>query len=101
MNYFKFKIIYDPKKNCHICYSPFDHSINKPFQLNCPHTFFSSCLKKIDENRCPSCKQIFYVKHSNNALLELIPESSYDKIKNKSLITLISLSKKKSNANTT
>jgi hypothetical protein len=72
--------------NCEICFSSFDHSIHKPFMLSCPHTFCLSCVNKLF--KCPTCNIYFHVKHPNIALLRLIPESTYDKLKTESQKTL-------------
>ena len=70
---------------CQICFNSYDHSIRKPYSLSCPHTFCICCLEKLKGNKCPSCNLSIINKNPNLALLEFIPESSYDKIKAESL----------------
>ena len=67
--------------NCQICLNSFDHSIHKPYMLSCPHTFCLSCINKLTANKCPVCNIEIKAKNSNIALLGLIPESLYDKLK--------------------
>jgi len=74
------------KMNYTICLEPFDHSINKPYSLSsCPHTFCASCLKRLNTNKYPICAKQIASKNTNIALLELIPESEYDKLKAETL----------------
>jgi hypothetical protein len=77
--------------NCEICLEPFDHSIHKPHHLECPHTYCLSCLKKLTNNKCPTCNKVFNQKNPNMALLKLIPESIYDKLKGEVLKACIEL----------
>ena len=77
--------------NCEICLEPFDHSIHKPHHLECPHTYCLSCLKKLTNNKCPTCNKLFNQKNPNMALLKLIPESIYDKLKGEVLKACIEL----------
>jgi len=77
--------------NCEICLEPFDHSIHKPHHLECPHTYCLSCLKKLTNNKCPTCNKLFNQKNPNMALLKLIPESVYDKLKGEVLKACIEL----------
>ncbi len=86
--------------NCDICFEPFDHSIHKPYNLSCPHTYCLECIQKLRDNKCPQCKQIIKEKYPCNILLRLIPESNYDKLKSKSLKTLIELNEIKQDMNT-
>jgi hypothetical protein len=66
---------------CDICCESFDHSIRKPYSLSsCPHTFCLKCLEEYSKE-CPECRRPINGKNINIALLKLIPESSYDKIK--------------------
>lgn len=65
--------------SCNICYNKFDHYKHKPFSLSsCPHTFCNYCLTKI-HSTCPICKNPFKTFFPNLALLDLIPQSDYDK----------------------
>ena len=67
---------------CKICLEPYDHSIRKPYSLSsCPHTFCISCLELLKENKCPICNRNIIAKNTNLELLELIPESDYDRSK--------------------
>ncbi len=81
--------------NCDICFEPFDHSIHKPYNLSCPHTYCLDCIQKLSDNKCPQCKQIIKEKYPSNALLRLIPESNYDKLKSESLKAMIELNEMK------
>lgn len=74
--------------NCQICLNPFDHSKFKPYSLSCPHTVCISCINSLIAKECPNCKTEITIFNPNLALLELIPESSYDKLK-KELFTLL------------
>ena len=67
--------------NCEICFNPYDHSIHKPYVLSCPHTFCIGCVNQLTVNKCPTCNTEISIKNPNIALLNLIPESSYDKLK--------------------
>ncbi len=79
--------------NCDICFEPYDHSIRKPYSLmSCPHSYCLSCLEQLPTNKCPQCNKTFKDKNPNLALLKLIPKSSYDYLKEKSLKSLIDLS---------
>jgi hypothetical protein len=72
--------------NCDICKEPFDHSIRKPFVLSaCGHTYCLCCLKQLTVKKCPQCRKKFKEILPNIALLNLIPESNYDKLKIDSL----------------
>ncbi len=65
---------------CKICFEPFDHSIHKPYSLSlCPHTYCLKCLQSNECQVCPECREPIKGKNINIALLEVIPESSYDK----------------------
>ena len=67
---------------CKICFEPFDHSIHKPYSLSlCPHTYCLKCLQSNECQVCPECREPIKGKNINIALLEVIPESSYDKLK--------------------
>lgn len=83
---------------CKICLNNYDHSIGKPHHLSCQHTFCIECINKIevDSNKCPKCNQHIRVIYQNVELLELIPESNFDKLKEEALKTL---SKKESEVN--
>jgi hypothetical protein len=72
---------------CKICLNNYDHSIRKPHHLSCQHTFCIECINKIkvDLNKCPKCNQPIRVIYENVELLELIPESNYDKLKQEAL----------------
>lgn len=68
--------------DCEICAEPFDHSVHKPYSLYpCPHTFCISCLQKLTENKCPICAKEIRDKNPNLALLNLVPKSAYDQLK--------------------
>jgi len=84
--------------NCEICFEKFDHTINKPFSLSsCPHIYCLSCLDKLENNKCPACKTVYKSKNPNNALLKLIPESNYDKLKSEALKSLIKVKELRQN----
>jgi len=69
---------------CDICIEPYDHSIRKPCSLSsCPHTYCLKCLEQL--NICPKCNEPIKGKNINIALLNFIPESSYDKLKTTTL----------------
>ena len=81
---------------CGICYEQYDHSIRKPHLLSsCGHTYCLSCLKRLVDYSCPTCKKISIEKYPNNALIEFIPESNYDKLKSKILYSWINLNQSK------
>ncbi len=85
--------------NCQICFEPFDHSIRKPYSLSsCPHTYCVRCLQQI--KKCPQCSKPIKEKNTNMALLELIPESNYDKLKAQSLKAYIDLNEIKKDLKT-
>jgi hypothetical protein len=78
--------------NCEICFESFDHSIRKPYSLSsCSHTYCLSCLQSFTNNKCPTCNKKFKQKNPNIALLKLIPESIYDKLKGRVLKACIEL----------
>ena len=81
--------------NCEICHHAFDHSIHKPYILCCPHTFCLSCINKLISNKCPTCNAEISAKHPNIALLKLVPETLYDKLKYESLMQLNKISELK------
>ena len=66
--------------NCKICFQPFDHSFRQPYILHCTHTYCRSCVNT--EQMCPICNIKIDDKILNLALLESIPLSNYDKLKN-------------------
>jgi len=72
---------------CKICLNNYDHSIRKPHQLSCPHTICIECIYKIKaiSNQCPTCNTPIREIHQNIELLEMIPESNYDKLKAETL----------------
>jgi len=77
---------------CDICIEPYDHSIRKPCSLSsCPHTFCLKCVDQLNNNKCPHCNEPIKGKHINIALLKLIPESSYDKLKTTTLKSCIEI----------
>ena len=81
---------------CNICLESFDHSTHKPYSLSsCSHTYCLSCLAKLTNKKCPSCGKLFKEKHPNLALLEFIPESSFDKLKGECLKALIEINEVK------
>ena len=54
--------------------------------LACGHTCCMPCLQKLNENKtCYSCKKVYIEMNTNIALLNMIPESNYDKLKAKTL----------------
>ena len=82
--------------DCQICFEPFDHSIRIPYSLSsCPHTFCLKCLDQLTTNNCPKCNKLIKGKNLNMALLELIPKSEYDKLKEETLIAIISINETK------
>jgi len=82
--------------DCQICYEQYDHSIRKPHLLSsCGHTYCLSCLNRLGDNKCPTCKKVSNEKHPNTALIEFIPESNYDKLKSNILVSWISLNQTK------
>jgi DNA-binding protein H-NS len=84
--------------SCQLCLNEYDHSINKPYTLSCwLHTFCISCIGKLQQRKCPVCKKYFDQYHPNLALLELIPESNYDKLKAESFKILNELNELKNN----
>lgn len=74
--------------NCQKCLNSYDHSVREPFSLSCRHTFCFSCLEELKTNHCPACNTKFKKKHPNIALLEIISESKYDKLKSESFKVL-------------
>ena len=81
---------------CNICLESFDHSTHKPYSLSsCSHTYCLSCLAKLTNKKCPSSGKLFKEKHPNLALLEFIPESSFDKLKGECLKALIEINEVK------
>jgi len=81
--------------SCKICFNNFDHSKHRPYQLSCPHTYCISCLNKLKSNKCPMCNSIIVNKNTNIALLELIQESDYDRLKSKISKNLIEINNSK------
>ena len=83
---------------CNICFEPFDHSIRKPYSLSsCQHTYCLKCLDQLNNNKCPNCNEPIKGKNINIALLKLIPESSYDKLKATTLKYCIEINEIKNN----
>jgi len=64
--------------SCQICFDNYDHSIRL-------HSFCLCCINKLNEKKCPVCSKTFNKTYPNLALLDLIPESNYDKLKAESL----------------
>jgi hypothetical protein len=83
--------------NCEICLEQFDHSIHKPHILACPHTFCLSCVNQLTNKKCPTCNKPFTQTNLNVALLKFIPESNYDKLKDKTIKAYIELNEIKNN----
>ena len=82
--------------DCQICFEPFDHSIRIPYSLSsCPHTFCLKCLDQFTTKNCPKCNTLIKGRNLNMALLELIPKSEYDKLKEETLIAIISINETK------
>lgn len=75
--------------DCDICLNPYDHSKHKPFSLTCPHTVCLDCLNKLNTKFCPSCKDPIKAKYPNLALIKLIPESKYDKLRSQLEKTIV------------
>jgi hypothetical protein len=81
---------------CDICEEPYDHSIRKPCSLSsCPHTYCLKCLEQL--NICPKCNEPIKGKNINIALLNFIPESSYDQLKATTLKSCIEINEIKNN----
>jgi len=81
---------------CPICYESFDHSIRRPYSMSsCPHIFCLKCSEQFKENKCPKCGLRSEGKNLNMALLQVIPESEYDKLKAESLKAFIHLNEAK------
>ncbi len=81
---------------CSICYEPYDQSIHRPYSMSsCPHTFCLKCSEQFKENKCPKCGLRSEGKNLNMALLQVIPESEYDKLKAESLKAFIYLNEAK------
>jgi hypothetical protein len=57
----------------------------------CPLAICFSCSNRLLEKKFPVCKAIFTTKYPNNALLNLISESNYDKLKEATLKSIINL----------
>ena len=74
--------------NCPECFNPYDHSLHEPFFLSCCHTFCVSCLNVFYLEKCPGCTEQIQFMYLNVSLLKIIPESSYDKSKSRSLTIL-------------
>ena len=84
--------------SCQICFNPYDHSLYKPYTLTCQlHTFCISCIGRFNERKCPVCNKSFKKSFPNLALLEVIPESNYDKLKAESFKILNELNEMKNN----
>jgi hypothetical protein len=84
--------------SCQICFNPYDHSLYKPYTLTCQlHTFCVSCIGRFNERKCPVCNKSFKKSFPNLALLEVIPESNYDKLKAESFKILNELNEIKTN----
>jgi hypothetical protein len=84
--------------SCQICFNPYDHSLYKPYTLTCQlHTFCISCIGRFNERKCPVCNKSFKKIFPNLALLEVIPESNYDKLKSESFKILNELNEMKNN----
>ncbi len=74
---------------CQLCLEKYDHSIHRPYTLSCmTHTFCISCLNRLNNNKCPTCKIVIKGKSPNLALLNLTPLSNYDKLKSEIFKTL-------------
>jgi hypothetical protein len=64
--------------SCKHCKTAYDHSIHKPYS-SCSHTFCYNCIKTF--LNCPDCNETIDKKHPNLALLEFIPKSESEKLK--------------------
>ena len=62
------------------------------------HTFCISCIDELTVRSCPVCNKLFNKSFPNLALLEVIPESNYDKLKAESFKILNELNEMKNNA---
>lgn len=68
--------------DCEICLEEFDHTIHRPYSLSpCMHTLCITCLKNLNEKKCPLCTKVINGENTNWTLLKLVPESTYDKLK--------------------
>ena len=84
---------------CEVCLRTFDHSKFKPYVLNtCAHTACISCISQCTD-QCPLCETKFSSKNPNWSLLQLVPDSNYDKLKNSLKQTLIEVRKLKKDFN--
>ena len=69
---------------CQICEEKFDYSKNCPFVLiPCTHTLCVQCLLKLESKHCPFCSAEIVDRNPNWSLIEMVSESSYDKLKPK------------------
>jgi len=70
---------------CEICFSEFNHHKNKPLIIiPCCHSFCDSCLNQIKQ-KCPKCSSCIKMKSVNWSLLNIIPESTYREVDNKTI----------------
>lgn len=67
---------------CEICMEYFDHSIHEPYVLiPCSHTFCISCIQKLQNDSCPTCKRKTIDKNPNWIMFKIVEKSFYDKTK--------------------
>ena len=77
--------------SCKHCKTAYDHSIHKPYS-SCLHNFCYNCIKTF--LNCPDCNETIDKKHPNLTLLEFIPKSESEKLKEELLEDLIFYCKK-------
>lgn len=80
--------------DCELCFDKYDHSLHRPFSLQCLHTFCFNCMKQLTS--CPVCKGPIGSRTPNWALLRLVPESAYDNSKTEFLRVLSEINELKS-----
>ena len=87
--------------SCNICLTKYNHSLNMPISLACPHTICASCEKSVSflffipsphthhhifphhqVRACPYCRAEITKTHVNLGLLEVIPETKQDALVN-------------------
>lgn len=67
---------------CEICMENFDHSKHEPYVLiPCSHTFCISCIHKLQNDSCPTCKRKTLDKNPNWIMFKIVQKSIYDKTK--------------------
>lgn len=67
---------------CEICMENFDHSKHEPYVLiPCSHTFCISCINKLGNHTCPTCKRNYLDTNPNWIMFKIVQKSNYDKMK--------------------